>query len=174
MQVSDGFFSEHFRLLRSETKRCFPPTRCRALQGARSSTPEPGRRSPRRERRESSVRRPCSVAAARRCVRADSPTRAHPPRSRRDENPPFLFKSQRSRSDLALPPSRPRPGRRVPSLRRPSHRQPFGGAGSAPAFGAGSAPAFGAAPAAGAASVRALFFHLGIRRASLRAVKNIL
>ena len=64
--------------------------------------------------------------------------------------------------------------RRV-SSRRSSHTQPFGGAGSAPAFGAGSAPAFGAAPAAGAASVRALFFLLAcIRRASLRAVNNIL
>jgi hypothetical protein len=48
------------------------------------------------------------VAAARRCVRADSPTQTHPSKTRRDENPPFLFKSQRSRSDLALPPSRPR------------------------------------------------------------------
>ena len=54
------------------------------LQGARSSTPKPGRRPSRRERPESSVRRPCSVAAARRCVRADSPTRAHPSPSRRD------------------------------------------------------------------------------------------
>ena len=169
-----AFFRSIFGSCGVRRNDAFRRRRCRALQGARSSTPEPGRRSPRRERRESSVRRPCSVAVARRCVRADSPTQTHPSKTRRDENPPFLFKSQRSRSDLALPPSRPRPGKSRVPYRRPSHRQPFGGAGSAPAFGAGSTPAFGAAPAAGAASVRALFFHLGIRRASLRAVKNIL
>ena len=96
---------------RTEPIRCSPSPSADAtsglLQGARSSTPEPGRRSSRRERLGSSARRPCSAAAARRCVRADSPTRRIPPRRAATKTRLFfLFKPRRSRPDLALPPPR--------------------------------------------------------------------
>ena len=135
------------------------------LQGARSSTPEPGRRSSRRERLGSSARRPCSAAAARRCVRADSPTRRIPPRRAATKTRLFFLFKQTTTISLTSPSHlRGFPSSRRVSSRRSSHTQPFGGAGSAPAFGAGSAPAFGAAPAAGAASVRAKSFFRRPRR----------
>ena len=143
---------------RSETKRCFPPTPLPGHFKERDRAPQ----SRGVDRRDASVGSRAFVDHVRwrrrvgACALTPRPARIPPHRAATKTR---LFFS--NHHDLALTsPSPPRghdPARRVPS-RRPSHRQPFGGAGSAPAFGAGSAPAFGAAPAAGAASVRALFF----------------
>ena len=168
MRLLCSWYRRRKKKFRSETIRCSPSPSADAtsglLQGARSSTPEPGRRSSRRERLGRAlvdhVRRRRRVGA---CALTHRPGASLPVAPRR--KPAFSFFS--NHDDLALTSPFHLRGfhstRRV-SSRRSSHTQPFGGAGSAPAFGAGSAPAFGAAPAAGAASVRANFFFFGVRR----------